>query len=315
MFENVKKLLDAAIDMGTPAVQVSVFHKGKEVFSDWRGVFSEDGTKLSGNEIYNIYSCSKFITCAAALMLFEEGKFSLDDEIAEYIPAFGDMTVKKNGGIFKAEKRITIRQLFSVTSGMNYDCGSDAIKEGRGVTEGKCPTVEMMKYLAKMPLEFEPGETWRYSLSHDVIGALVEVVSGERFGEFVKRRIFNPLGMVDSTYLLPEEKLSRVCAQYSYISKEKRYQNVGPELQIYKFGSEYESGGAGMASTVSDYMKFLEGMRTGKVLKDETIALMKQNHLTEEQRKTCWASNGYGYGLGVRAPLGDGRRGRRICLG
>lgn len=308
MFENVKKLLDAGINMGIPAVQVSVFHKGKEVFSEHRGVFNEEGVPLSGNELYNIYSCSKFITCASALLLFEEGKFSLDDEIAEYIPAFGDMKVKKESGIYKAEKRITIRQLFTMTSGMNYDCGSEHIKEGFAVTEGKCPTVEMMKYLAKIPLEFEPGTTWRYGLSHDVIAALVEVISGERFGDFVKRRIFNPLGMSDATYCLPDERLCELPAQYIYNSKEQKYNNIGPNIYLYKFGSEYESGGAGIVSTVSDYMKFLEGMRTGKVLKEETIALMKQNHLTEEQKKTCWASNGYGYGLGVRAPMGDGRR-------
>ncbi|MBE6644585.1 MAG: beta-lactamase family protein [Ruminococcaceae bacterium] len=308
MFENVKKLLDAGIDMGIPAVQVSVFHKGKEVFAEYRGVFNEEGTSLSGNELYNIYSCSKFITCTAALMLYEKGKFSLDDEIAEYISAFGDMTVKKESGIYKAEKRITIRQLFTMTSGMNYDCGSEYIKEGRAVTEGRCPTVEMMKYIAKIPLEFEPGTTWRYSLSHDVIAALVEVVSGEKFGDFVKKNIFDPLGMCDTTYNLPDEKLSLLPAQYTYSSKEQKYTNIGPKIHIYKFGSEYESGGAGAVSTVADYMKFLEGMRTGRLLKEETIALMKQNHLTEEQRKTCWASNGYGYGLGVRAPMGDGRR-------
>ena len=308
MFKNTKKLLDIAMGIGIPATEVSVYHKGKEVFRERRGVSDEKGTVLKGNELYNIYSCSKFITCVAALKLFEEGKFSLDDDVAEYISAFGDMTVKKNGGIYKAEKRIKIRDLFTMTSGLNYNIASDEVKEGKKITEGRCPTVETMKYIAKIPLEFEPGETWNYSLSHDVIAALVEVVSGRRFGEYVKDAIFSPLGMKDTTYLLPSERLGEVCEQYRYNGAEKKYVNVGHEIQTYKLGSEYESGGAGAVSTVDDYMLFLEAMRLGKILREETQALMTKNHLSEKQRATYWGGAGYGYGLGIRVPLGDGKR-------
>ncbi len=306
MFENTKKLLDVSMGMGSPAAEVCIYHKGKEVFRERRGVSDESGTALKGNELYNIYSCSKFITCTAALKLYEEGKFSLDDDIADYIPAFGDMTVKKESGIYKAEKRIKIHQLFTMTSGLNYNCGSEEVAEGKKMTDGKCPTVEMMKYIAKIPLSFEPGETWNYSLSHDVIGALIEVVSGKRFGEYVKDLIFDPLGMKDSTYLLSPERLPEVCEQYIY--EEGKYVNTGKEIQIYKLGSEYESGGAGVVSTVNDYMLFLEAMRLGKILNEETQALMTQNHITDEQRKTYWGSANYGYGLGIRVPLGDGKR-------
>ena len=308
MFENTKRLLDLAEKMGIPAMQVRVYHKGVEVFSEHRGVFSENGEKLSGNELYNIYSCSKFITCTAALKLLEEGKFSLDDDVADYISAFADMAVKYNGGIYKAEKRIKVRNLFTMTSGLNYNMESDEIAEGIKQTEGKCPTLEMMKYVAKMPLDFEPGERWQYSLSHDVIGALIEVVSGMSFGEYVKKTIFDPLGMTDATYILPQEKLGSVCEQYKYFADEEKYKNVGKGIFRYQPGPMYESGGAGITCTVKDYMLFLEAMRLGKILKEETLLEMTRPQLTDAQRETFWGPGGYNYGLGVRVPMGDGRR-------
>ena len=308
MFENIKKLLDKAEELGIPAMQISVHHKGEAVFDECRGVKDGDGNSLSGNELYNIYSCSKFITCAAALTLFEEGKFSLDDELAEYIPAFADMKVKTESGIYKAEKRIKIRDLFTMTSGLSYFMESDEIARGIKETEGKCPTLEMMNYIAQMPLDFEPGARWQYSLAHDVIGALIEVVSKKSFGAYVKESIFDPLGMNDSTFILPEEKLDLVCDQYKYFAEESVYRNIGKKIYRYQPGPMYESGGAGIISTVGDYMRFLDGVNAGKVLRPETLELMTRNHLTDEQRETFWGPASYGYGLGVRTPLGDGRR-------
>ena len=308
MFENIKMLLDRAVSLGIPALQISVKHKGKTVFEECRGVRDEAGALLSGNDLYNIYSCSKFITCAAALTLLEEGKFSLDDDLADYISAFGDMKVKREGGIYKAEKRIKIRQLFTMTSGLSYFMESDEIAEGVRETEGLCPTLEMMKYVAKMPLDFEPGERWQYSLAHDVIGALIEVVSGKRFGEYVRERIFAPLGMKNSTYLYPEDKLDALCEQYKYFPEEEKYVNIGKKIYRYKPGTMYESGGAGITCTVKDYMLFLDGLHTGKILRPETLELMTSNHLNDAQLQTFWGPDGYGYGLGVRTPLGDGKR-------
>ena len=308
MFENVKKILDISEEVGTPAMEVSVFHNGKQVFYEKRGVRDEVGTPLSDSELYNIYSCSKFITCSAALKLLERGKFRLEDDLADYIPAFANIKVKKNGGTFKADNRIKVSQLFDMTAGLNYYCESPEIKRGILETEGKCPTVKMMDYIAEMPLEFEPGEKWCYSLCHDVVAALVEVVSGVRFGEFVKSEIFDKLGMTDCTYGFPKDKIERICAQYQYDAEKKKYINIGKETVRYRLGSEYESGGAGCVCSVSDYMKFLEGMRCGKVLKPETIELMKTNRLNEEQQKCFWGASEYGYGLGVRAPLPSKKR-------
>ena len=109
MFENIKKILDISRKLGIPAMDCAVYHQGKEVFREIRGSFDEQGTALTGKELYNLYSCSKPITCAAALQLLEKGKFKLDDDLAEYMPEFKDMTILQNGAIFKAEKKIKIR--------------------------------------------------------------------------------------------------------------------------------------------------------------------------------------------------------------
>ena len=306
MFENIEKLLSESARRGIPAMELTLYHKGKEVYHAVRGVKEEDGTKLVSGELYNAYSCSKLITCTSALKLIEEGKLSLDDDLCEYIPAFSDMKVKKGGGIEKAENKIKIFNLFNMSAGFSYNVETDELNRGREETEGRCPTVKMMEYLAKTPLEYEPGEGWQYSLAHDVLAAVVEVVSGKRFGEFAKEKIFTPLGMKDSTFLLPKSRLDELCSQYIYEKKTKKFVNIGKEIHKYKLGSEYESGGAGLISCVPDFIKFLEAMRTYKLLSPDTIAKMKTDYLSEGQRipYSPWGLNGYGYGLGVRTPIG-----------
>lgn len=305
MFSHVKEFLDEFVRRGIPGMDILVYQNGREVFREMRGVSDEAGTPVRGDERYNIYSCSKVLTCTAAMLLVEEGKLSLDDEVALYLPAFGDMRVLHAGALVKAERRITVRHLFTMTAGLNYSTDSEEIQAGQRETEGKCPTVPMMDYIARMPLEFEPGELWNYSLCHDVLAAVVEVVSGMRFGAFLDSRIFAPLGMKQTTFLLPEEELSTLSAQYRY--QNGTFQNVGRKIQSYKLGTLYESGGAGAISSVNDYMRFLEGLRTGKILCEDTLALMRTDLLLDSQTERCWVvGDGYGYGLGIRTPRGSG---------
>ncbi len=304
MFAKLTQKLDSFIEMGIPGYDCTVYHKGKCVYRHFNG-FSDTQNKvaLNGKEIYNIYSCSKVITCTAALMLYEKGLFRLDDKLSKYMPEFDEMYVTTTEGVRKAEKRITIKDLFCMTAGFSYNLNSPMIQKCKEETNGKCPTRVLMKYLAKEPLLFEPGERWEYSLCHDVLAALVEVISGMRFGEFIKENIFIPLGMENSTFLLDDSELDKVSTQY-WFNNETNKAEIRSKTIDYKLGSEYESGGAGCISTVDDYIKFSEGLRTGKLLKTETIALMKTNHLTDEQRKSYWVE-GYGYGLGVRCPMSD----------
>lgn len=215
--------------------------------------------------------------------------------MSDYMPEFEIMYVRTAEW---AKKAICIKNLFCMTAGFSYDLTSPMLMMARKETEGRCPTRETMKYLAREPLLFESGARWEYSLCHDVLAALVEVLSGVRFGEYVRQNIFEPLKMSHSTYLLPDEELEKVSTQYVFNSQIRKSEVCSKNI-AYKLGSEYESGGAGCLSTVEDYIKFLEALRVGDViLKSKTIDMMVKNQLTDTQAETYWNEN-RGYGLGV----------------
>ena len=307
MFENVKFILDESARLGVPCSETVIFHNGVEIFHDVRGVRDSIGTPLAADERFNIYSCSKPITCAAALTLLEDGKISLDDDLADYIPAFGNAKVNKNGGIFKAERRIKLHHLFTMTAGLTYNMESDEIAKGKLETDGRCPTVKMMDYIAEMPLIFEPGDSWNYSLCHDVIAAVVEIVSGKRFGLYVKDKIFDPCGMKNSTFLLPEDEVDTLPSQYKGDGAGGLV-DMGKHIYRYKPGIEYEAGGAGCITTAHDYVEFLEAMRNERILSRETLDMMYADRFNAAQRAASWVPIGYGYGLGIRVPDATGRR-------
>ena len=304
MFEKTKAFCDSFLELGVPGFDLAVYQDGKCILRHMNGYSDlENKVKMTGDERYNIYSCSKVITCVAAMQLWEKGLFSLEDKLSDYMPEFKDMTVKTENGIQKAEHPILIRHLFEMTAGFSYHCRSPHIIMAISETDGRCPTRETMKYLAKEPLLFEPGDRWEYSLCHDVLAALVEIISGEKFETYVKKNIFDIVGMSRSSFMLPEEELNTIAEQYRV--ENGRAVNVGKNIVSYKLGSEYASGGAGGISTVDDYIKFLEALRTHKLLKVETLKLMMTDRLTEWQKRTYWTQATHGYGLGVRCPKGN----------
>ena len=304
MFEKTKAFCDSFLELGVPGFDLAVYQEGKCILRHMNGYSDlENKVKMTGDERYNIYSCSKVITCVAAMQLWEKGLFSLEDKLSDYMPEFKDMTVKTENGIQKAEHPILIRHLFEMTAGFSYHCRSPHIITAISETDGRCPTRETMKYLAKEPLLFEPGDRWEYSLCHDVLAALVEIISGEKFETYVKKNIFDIVGMSRSSFMLPEEELNTIAEQYRF--ENGRAVNVGKNIVSYKLGSEYASGGAGGISTVDDYIKFLEALRTHKLLKVETLKLMMTDRLTEWQKRTYWTQATHGYGLGVRCPKGN----------
>ncbi|MBO5868583.1 MAG: beta-lactamase family protein [Oscillospiraceae bacterium] len=309
MFQQTKALCQQFLQMGVPSFDLIIYKDGECVLRYMGGYADADKTiPIQGKEKYRIYSCSKLITCVAAMQLWEKGMFSLEDNLADYMPAFRDMSVKTEEGIRKATKPIKIQDLFQMTSGMNYNRNTPALQEYTSIPNNPCPTVEMVNLMAQTPLAFEPGEGWKYSLSHDVLAALVEILSGEKFAEYVKRHIFDPLGMENSTYQFCAEDGEDFAQQYRYDSNTGRY--LPTTGNDYGFGMEYASGGAGCISTVDDYIKFLEALRIGNViLKKETIALMSTNRLTETQcAMFAGAKKGMGYGLGMRTPWQDSTR-------
>ena len=307
MFEKTKSFCDSFLELGLPGFDLAVYKDGETILRHTGGYSDlENKIPVNGKERYNIYSCSKVITCAAAMQLWEKGLFSLDDKLSDYMPEFSEMTVKTPDGIVPAKNPIYIHNLFEMTAGFSYNGLSDNMMLARKETDGRCPTRETMKYLAKDPLLFEPGDRWEYSLAHDVIAALVEVVSGEKFEDYVKKNIFEPLGMKDSSFMIPDEEMSTVCEQYRF--ENGKAVNVGKRIS-YKYGTEYASGGAGCISTVEDYMKFLEALRVGDtILKKETIDLMCTDRLTPKQKRTFWNASTHGYGLGIRCPNGHEKR-------
>ena len=305
MLEKTKQFCNSLLGIGLPGFDLAIYKDGECILRHMNGYSSlEKKTKLCGNERYNIYSCSKVITCTAALQLYEKGLFSLEDKLSQYMPEFEEMNVSSEGVIKRAEKPILIKHLFEMTAGFSYKCASPELKRAFAETNGRCQTREVMKYLAKEPLLFEPGDRWEYSLCHDVLAALVEVLSGEKFEEYVQKNIFAPLGMKDTTFMLPDNELDTLAEQYRIENGENR--NIGKGIFIYKLGSEYASGGAGCISTVDDYIKFLEGLRTYKLLRPETIELMTTDRLTEYQKQNYWPKETHGYGLGVRCPKEGG---------
>ena len=278
MFENTKKFCDSFLDIGVPGFDLAVYKDGECVLRYMNGYNDiENKVKINGKEKYNIYSCSKPITCVAALQLWEKGAFSLEDKLSDFMPEFGNMTVKTSEGIKKANKTILIKHLFEMTAGFSYDCCSPQLLKFFNDTNGRCPTREAMKYLAKEPLLFEPGERWEYGLCHDVLAALVEVLSGEKFESYVRKNIFDVLGMKDSTFMLPSYCIETIASQYKF--ENGKVTNLGKAIPYYKLGSEYASGGAGCISTVDDYIKFLEALRVGDIiLRKETIDLMRRDN-------------------------------------
>ena len=267
----------------------------------------ENGKKMQGDELYNFYSMTKPLTCTAALQLFEKGCFLLTDPLHKYIPEFKDMTFKDaDGSIKKCSKDILIRDLFTMTAGFDYNLDGEFAKSAREITNGKMDTLSVIKELAKYPLSFETGERWQYSLCHDVLAALVETVSGERFSEYLRKNIFAPLGMNNSGFNPKDFDESRFAVQYRYDGEKTNRTTLD---NVHRLGPEYDSGGAGLISCIGDYSKFAMAMANGgagengaKILGRRTIELMKRNHLTEKQLSTMnWPElMGCGYGLGVR---------------
>ncbi|MBR2460214.1 MAG: beta-lactamase family protein [Clostridia bacterium] len=344
-FTRVKQFLDSMAVNRSPGNAIVICHKGKKVFSYSAGYSDLEKKKpFTGEEYVNIYSCSKVTTVTAAAQLLERGAFLLRDPLYEYIPEYRYMAVsEQDGSLRDAVKPITVGDLFSMTAGFNYNLNSPSIKRAGEMTEGRYDTLTVVRELAREPLSFDPGTHWQYSLCHDVLAGLVEAVSGMKFRDYVKSNIFEPLGMTKSVYHHTEEVLAGMAEQYSFVptgqsskfdiveaqkygsAKDGTFVNVGKGVS-HILGPEYDSGGAGITTTVEDYAKLAAALSCGgisadgeRILSPYTVELMKVNRMTtpQLQKDFCWRQFiGYGYGLGVRthidravsgsvAPLGE----------
>ena len=341
-FTNLKSFMDHMAAERTVGNAIEVYLKGEKVFEYFTGYSDlENKIPLNGDEMYNIYSCSKVTTVTAGTQLLERGKILLSDPLYDYTPEFKEMYVKTpEGELKKAVKPITIGDLFSMTAGFSYNLKSEGFKKAAEVTEGKMDTVETIRCAAADPLCFEPGSHWQYSICHDVLAAVVSVVSGQKFRDYVKENIFNPLDMTESVYHHTDETLKRTAQQYSFVavgnenmdiveaqkrgnSKVGYFKNVGKDVS-HILGEEYDSGGAGIITTVSDYAKLMAalagfgmGLTGERILSPYSVNLMRTNRLSEELLKDFnWRQlRGCGYGLGVRTHINPAKSGVISSLG
>ena len=302
-FNKIKNLMDEALEnYGVPCSDVMIVHNGKVVYRYMNGTIDDEKKMpIQGDELYFLYSATKPITCTAAMQLVEAGKLKLEDKLSDYIPEFKEMWVKSEEGLRKAEKPITIQNLFSMTSGMNYAMNNANILKQREKNPNSS-TLEMVRAMAGEPLEFEPGEHYQYSLSHDVLAAVIEVVSGMSFGEYLQKNIFDVCGMNRTGFALNEEIKKQMCSQYIYDDHTGKLSLKG-KSNAFILTPAYQCGGAGLISCVEDYIKFVAEMSNGnRLLKDASIDMMRSNQLGEQAYQDFQLTSkvGYTYGLGVR---------------
>lgn len=294
----------------------------------------EAGIPMKENTIFRIASMTKPITSVAVMMLYEEGQFQLSDPISKYIPAFGDARVLADSvdgsestekpATVPADRPITIRHLLTHTSGLDYQWSATLgeIYVENGITHGlvgdENTLAEDIPKLARLPLRHQPGEQWTYGLSVDVLGYLVEVVSGMPLDEFFRKRIFEPLGMRNTQFHLSPEQESRLAAAYT-VGSDGELQRLGNEpvhgdgALIYSApyplqeAHRFLSGGGGLTSTVPDYYRFTQMLLNGgalngvRLLSPKSIQLMTTDHVGE-----LLETMGFGLGLGITRSLAEG---------
>lgn len=319
-FSHLTEYLDSlSRRFGIPGCGCAVAVDGKVVYRHFTGYRDEEKQlPVTEDTTWWIYSATKLFTCTAALQLYEQGKLDLSDPVSRYLPEFGALTVRGEDGIIHPAKEIlTIRHLMTMTGGLDYDLERPALRAA--MEAGVESTRELVAALAEDPLKFEPGSHFLYSLCHDVLGAVIEVVSGQLLSDYIQEHITQPLGMLDTTFRPTDAQLARLAKQYIHLDEKGTHRPMG-QGNRFRLSQAYDSGGAGLLSTVDDYIRLVSALSMGGsgILKPETVALMHTPALNETQRaEFCslrTAVRPYSYGLGVRtmvdnagiaAPVGE----------
>ena len=289
----------------------------------------ERGTAWASDTIARIYSMTKPLVSVAVMMLYEEGRFQLDDPVSRFLPRFAGQSVFTGGGgahleTVPAERDISLRDLLTHTSGLTYgyiEAGPvDALYRAHGVDFQAADEslASLVERAASLPLLAQPGRAWNYSIATDVLGRLVEVISGRSLADFLQSRVLAPLGMVDTGFHVPAEKLGRFAA--TYVRRQGRLALCDdPAASRFAAAPPLCSGGGGLCSTEGDYLRFCRMMLGGgetdgvRLLGRKTVALMTSNHLRGDmadmgQRRFSGSSyEGIGFGLGFSVMLDPAR--------
>ena len=340
--ENIQAAMDNAVENNKIAGLNLLVYKDDKKVGYWQSGFADIEAKKPFNDdtICRMFSMTKPVTSVASMMLLEEGKIDLHEELWRYLPEYKNLKISTGKGrdseITNAWRPILIQDLLNMTSGYTYgawgpDCPagehltSDLINElNKDITgDNKITTQEFARRLAEVPVSFEPGTNYAYGLSADIMGAVIEKVTGCKYSEFLKKRIFDPLEMNDTAFYVPEEKQKKLAKAYSCIEKDGKNQLelfASPNLGIsndMKNPPAFESGGAGLCSTVRDYMKFARmltnyGQLNGKrLLQKKTVEYMASARLRDNLQE-CFNRNmehfaGYTYCNFMRIAMEPGK--------
>ena len=303
--------LDSLSSVGVPGCDLIVCRDHRVIYRHQAGFADFAGERpIRGDELYWLFSCTKVFTTCAAMQLIGEGRLNLDDPVAKWLPAYEKLTVKDGDTIRPAERVMTVRHLMSMQSGLDYDLERPAVMRLLRETDGRADTRQIVDAFPLDPLCFEPGTDFLYSLSHDVLAAVIEAVSGEKFSDYLRAHIWEPLGLRDGafSFTLEEKHLARLCAGY-WIDQDGKHAHSPADSNNYKLGPNYESGGAGLLGDAESFAAFSDALACGgktaagkTILAPEMIQLWSANQLGPRARATfdCWKRLGYSYALGVR---------------
>lgn len=320
---RVSKLLQGYVDRGDIAgIIARVGRRGQIAYHARFGWMDREAQKpMRDDAIFMIASMTKPVTAVAAMMLYEEGHFDLNTPIKKFIPAFSETKVfagetAQGMTLVDLERDITFRHLFTHSAGLSYGWNPDSPVDRayraleQRMTEAGIPrtNARMAEELAKLPLAYQPGTQWRYSMSIDLLGGLVEIISGQTLDAFCEERIFKPLGMPDTGFFLPPDKAERraiVYGETTAVRGRRRMDELAPPLSR----PSYINGGGGLVSTVADYSRFAQMLVGGgqvdavRLLAPSTVALFSLDHLAPGVKVVGMdpaRQMGYGYSLGTR---------------
>jgi CubicO group peptidase (beta-lactamase class C family) len=324
--ENVTRVVHDAVDQGRiPGGMTLVGRRGKVAYFDTYGSMDlEAGKPMAEDTIFRIYSMTKPIVSIALMTLYEQGLFQIDDPVSKYIPQLKGLKVFAGGTaeapiLRDAEREMTIRDVLGHTSGLGRGRGNDhAVYQmyanvGLPHSAGHQGTLEsMMESLGKLPLVFDPGKHWLYSIATDVVGRLIEVLSGQRLDVFLRERILTPLDMPDSGFDVPESQWHRLAACYAPGSDGKLALDDAPATSHYRLQHDFLSATGGMVSTMRDYARFARMLANGgelegvRIIGPRTLSFMATNHLADNKDMAAMNYGGYseisrwgqGFGLG-----------------
>lgn len=320
--EQIKAMLETAMQNKELAgANVLVLKDGEEIFYHEAGYSHiKKGEMIQRDSIFKLYSMTKPVTAVAAMILMERGIIDLYDAVDKYLPGFKNQKVAVDKGLENPKRSVNLMDLLGMTSGLvyggenlsgwkTYELGLEI--DRRLLSENPMTTLEAMNAIGNIPLTYHPGEAWDYGTSADVLGAVIEVASGKTFGEFLQDELFGPLGMVDTGFYVPEDKQNRFTTTY------ERYETDG-EVKLRPFAENhlgiinamdrkpaFESGGAGLVSTIDDYARFATMLMQGgslgdvQILRPKTVAYLTTKVLTEQQQsffKNWHTLAGHSYG-------------------